>query len=71
MVKHLRKYNTGRRKNRIYFANVQVAYKLLGTELEEVGEEVRKLTQGNCCVGMSCSVLSRSVVSDSLKLNGL
>ena len=50
MVKHLRKHNTGRRKNRIHFANIQFPYKLLGPDLEEVGEEIRKLTQGNLCV---------------------
>ena len=70
MVKRLRKYNTGRGENRIHFANVQVPYKLLGTDLEEVGEEVRKLTQGNCCVDMCCAALNRSVMSDSLKLHG-
>ena len=71
MVKHLRKYNKGRRKNRTHFANVQVPYKLLGTDLEEMGEEVRKVTQPNYCMGMCCAMLSRLVVSDSLKLHGL
>lgn len=50
MVKHLRKHNTGRRKNRIHFANIQFPYKLLGPDLEELGEEIRKLTQGILCV---------------------
>lgn len=37
MIKHLRKHNIGRCKNRIHFTNIQFPYKLLGADLEDVG----------------------------------
>ena len=54
-VKRLRKYNTGRGENRIHFANVQVPYKLLGTDLEEVGEEENSRTDKSDDVEMNVS----------------
>ena len=38
MIKYLRKYNTGKCKNRICFTNVQFPYKLLGTDLGKSGK---------------------------------
>lgn len=37
MIKHLRKHNIGRCKNRIHFTNIQFPYKLLGADLEDLG----------------------------------
>ena len=50
-VKPLRKPKIGRCKNRIHFTNILLPQMLLGTDLEEVGEETGTPTQGDCCVG--------------------
>lgn len=52
MIKYLRKYNTGKCKNRICFTNVQFPYKLLATDLGEVREEIGKKIWCNSPTGI-------------------